>query len=110
MLNVIDFIKFGTPRAVKAEQDFIELPSHEARKLNDVGRGNHIYLTLSFPRADRYEVVRYDHGQDWAPQGGLVKIPVTRGVLGKRMSFPQSTCITVDWNTVQLREFIQQVK
>lgn len=110
MLNVVDFLNFSSPRAIKAEQDYIELPSHEARKLNAVGQGNHVYLTIAFPRADRHEVVKYAHGQDWQPQGGLVKVPVSRGVLGKRLSFPQNVCIKVDWNTVQLREFIQQVK
>ena len=110
MLNFVDFLSIQVQRPIPAEQDFIEVSSVDAKRLNDVGQGNHIYLTLSYPRANRHEVVKYQHGQDWVSQGGLVKIPVERGILGKRLSFPTNVCVKADWNSVQMAEFIRQQK
>lgn len=110
MLKFVDFLSMEVQRAILAEHDYFEVSSVDAKKLNDVGQGNHIYLTFSYPRADRHEVVKYEHGNDWVSQGGLVKIPVVRGVLGKRLSFPATSCVKADMNSVQLAEFIRQHK
>lgn len=110
MLKFVDFLNLVLQRPLPSGQDYIELSSVEAKQLNAVGQGNHIYLTIAYPRVNRHEVVKYVHGDDWKPQGGLVKVPVERGVLGKRLSFATTSCVTADWNSVQLSEFIQQTK
>lgn len=110
MLKFIDFLNLELQRPLPSGQDFIELSAVDAKRLNAVGQGNHIYLTISYPRANRHEVVKYVHGDDWKSQGGLVKVPVERGILGQRLSFATTSCVKADWNSVQLTELFQQLR
>ena len=109
MLKHIDFLKIRAERPIFADNDYFETSASEAKRLNEVGQGNHIYLVLSYPRANRHEVVKYTHGQDFVSQGGLVKVPIERGVLGQRLSFPGQVCIRAEWTTLSLKEYIEQV-
>lgn len=107
MLNFIDNFKIRLTRPLRAGDTSIRVNAHDARKLNAVGANNHVYLTID--DGVRYEVVRYDHGTNFGAGNSPVDVPVQRDVNGTgTMNFPVSTCVVMDWNKTQLREFICQ--
>lgn len=105
MLEVIDGFKSSLTAHLQTTDDLVSLPFKSVQRLNELAEGNHIYLTLKY--LDRYEVVKFVKEANL--KGG--KIPVTRDILGKgRKNFPCGSCVVVDWNTIQLKEFICQNK
>lgn len=105
MLEVIDGLKSSLTAHVQTTSDTLPLPPKTVQKLNELSEGNHIYLTLKY--LDRYEVVKFT--KDGAVKQG--KVPVVRDILGTgRKNFPCGSCVVVDWNSIQLKEFICQNK
>lgn len=105
MLEVIDGFKSSLTTHLQTTDDFLSLPFKAVQRLNELAEGNHIYLTLKY--LDRYEVVKFVKENNL--KGG--RVPVTRDILGRgRKNFPCSSCVVVDWNTIQLKEFICQNK
>lgn len=105
MLSFIDGFKSTLKTHFQTTDDTLELPFKSVQELNKLAEGDHVYLTLRY--LDRYEVVKFTKENDL--KGG--KVPVERDVLGKgRKNFPCGSCVVVDWNSVQLREFICQNK
>nr|DAU63240.1 MAG TPA: hypothetical protein [Caudoviricetes sp.] len=109
MLKFVDYLHMTLARPMQAEHDYMLVYAPDAKQLNAVGAGNHLYLTMHYPRSDIFEVVRYDHGEDFTNQAGVVQVAVQRAMLGVRRSFPSAVCVTADWNSLQLAEFIKQV-
>lgn len=105
MLNFIDGFKGSLSSHLQSTDDALQLPFKTTQRLNELSEGEHVYLTLRY--LDRYEVVKFTKDGD-LKQG---KVPVTRDVLGKgRKNFPCGSCVTVEWNSIQLKEFICQNK
>lgn len=105
MLNFIDGFKGSLSSHLQSTDDVLQLPFKPTQRLNELSEGEHVYLTLRY--LDRYEVVKFTKDGD-LKQG---KVPVTRDVLGKgRKNFPCGSCVTVEWNSIQLKEFICQNK
>lgn len=105
MLSFIDYFKGSLSSHLKTTDDTIVLKFEQARRLNELAEGDHVYLTVRY--LDRFEVVKFT--KTYELKGGIV--PVERDVLGKgRKNFPAGSCVSVDWNSVQLREFICQNK
>lgn len=101
MLEILDGFKSRLAGNLQTTSDIITLPHSHAEKLNKMVEGNHIYLTIKY--LDRYEVVKFT--KDAAIKAG--RVPVERDVLGDgRKNFPCGSCVVVDWNSVQLKEFI----
>lgn len=105
MLEYLDGFKTKLVGNLQTTSDIITLPMAWAKKLDELVEGNHVYLTIKY--LDRYEVVKYT--KDSKIKNGMV--PVERDVLGKgRKNFPCGSCVLIDWNSVQLKEFICATK
>lgn len=105
MLSFIDYFKGSLVSNLKTTDGSMAMKFEHARRLNELAEGDHVYLTVRY--LDRFEVVKFTKASDI--KNGIV--PVERDVLGKgRKNFPAGSCVSVDWNSVQLREFICQNK
>lgn len=105
MLEFIDGFKGSLASHLQTTDDMLTLSQKAIQYLNGLQEGNHVYLTIRY--LDRYEVVKFT--KDTQIKGH--KVPVIRDVLGKgRKNFPCNSCVSVDWNSVQLKEFICQNK
>lgn len=105
MLNFIDGFKSALKTHFQTTDDVIQLPFKSVQELNNLADGDHVYLSIKY--LDRYEVVKYI--KEGELKGG--KVPVIRDVLGKgRKNFPCGSCVSIDWNSVQLKEFICQTQ
>ena len=105
MLKFLDGFKGSLLKNLQTTDDTLNVTHTAQNALNELPEGDHVYITLRY--LDRYEVVKFV--KDTPLKNG--KVPVTRDVLGKgRKNFPAGTCISVDWNSIQLKEFICQVK
>ena len=105
MLKFIDGFKGSLLKHFQTTDDTLHITHTAINTLNDLPEGDHVYLTLRY--LDRYEVVKFV--KDTTLKNG--KVPVVRDVLGKgRRNFPAGACVAVDWNSIQLKEFICQTK
>lgn len=107
MLNFVDNLSLKLIKAIKASDSTLLVAAMDLPKLNQVGIGNHIYLTLK--QNNQYEVVRYDHLSTLTATAGNVPIAVTRDVNGTgAKNFGMPLCATADMNKTQMAEFICQ--
>ena len=107
MLVSKDCLNLVLAKNAQTADNFIWLSGAEAYKLNAIGVGNHIHLTLSDNRG--CETVRYDHTADWANTSALKQIPVIRNVSGTgSRNFAVHSCVTADWSVAQITELITQ--
>lgn len=107
MLVSKDCLNLALAKNAQTGDNFIWLSGAEAYKLNAIGVGNHIHLTLSDNRG--CETVRYDHNADWANTSALKQIPVIRNVSGTgSRNFAVHSCVTADWSVAQITELITQ--
>lgn len=105
MLSFIDYFKGSLTTHFQTTDDVLHMPFKAAQRLNELAEGDHVYLTVRY--LDRFEVVKFTKEKDI--RGGVV--PVERDVLGKgRKNFPAGSCVSIDWNSIQLKEFICQNK
>lgn len=105
MLEFLDSFDTTLDGYLKASDDHIILPLSVVKRLNKMGEGNYVYLTLE--HSGRYEILKFTRTDE--VKG--CKVPVDRDVdnLGRK-NFPLGTCVRVKWNSRQLQEFIAQVK
>ena len=107
MLVSKDGLNLVLAKNAQTGDNFIWLSGAEAYKLNAIGVGNHIHLTLSDNRG--CETVRYDHTADWANTSALKQVPVIRNVSGTgSRNFAVHSCVTADWSVAQITELITQ--
>ena len=108
MLVSKDCLDLKLVKTAHAADDFIWVSGGDAVKLNSIGVGNYINLTLSDNRA--CETVRYDHVANWPATSTPKQIPVIRdvGATGRK-NFGVNTCVVADWSVTQLTEYIEQV-
>lgn len=105
MLEYLDGFRTSLVTHLNTTDDFIQIPYKMVQRLNDMEDGNYVYLTIRY--LDRYEVVKYTKDQNLKGQ----KVPVDRDSLGKgRKNFPCGACVAVDWNSLQMKDFICQNK
>lgn len=106
MLNFIDGFKSRLTTNLRTTGDTIKLPPKAVQQLNALAENDHVYLTVRY--LDRYEVVKFTKGETDIKGD---EVPVERDILEKgRKNFPCEACVTIDWNSVQLKEFICQNK
>lgn len=104
MLEFLDGFSTKLQSNLSTTQDTITICKNAVDKLNTLSEGNHVYLTIKY--LDRYEVVKFIKDQDIVGN----KIHITRDMLSKgRKNFPCGACVVVDFNSIQLTEFIKQV-
>lgn len=108
MLVSKDCLDVKLVKTAHSADDFIWVSGADAVKLNTIGVGNHINLTISDNRA--CETVRYYHTTNWATTSSVKQIPVIRdaGATGRR-NFGVHTCVIASWSVTQLTEFIEQL-
>lgn len=107
MLNMVDNLQLTLLKNLRSGDSNMTVHSSDAVKLNAVGIGNHIYLTIKY--GETYEIVKYNHNEDITAVSRPVHVPIIRDALAKgAKSFPRQTCVRADWNTLQLAEFICQ--
>lgn len=111
MLNWIEHLIIRAEKPVRPADDTITVARKDAAKLNEVGAGNHIYLTLRlYGYPELHEVVRYEHKADIPVTGTpTVEVGIVRDINGRgRKAFPMKTCAVSELGTQQLTEFIRQ--
>ena len=108
MLVAKDCLDLKLVKTAHAADDFIWVSGGDAVKLNSIGVGNYINLTISDNRA--CETVRYDHVANWPATSAPKQLPVVRdvGATGRK-NFGVNTCVVADWSVAQLTEYIEQV-
>lgn len=81
----------------------------DAIKLNAIGVGNHVYLTVT--TVGRTEIVRYDHVHDWdATDPSIVMLPVQRDVAGiGPRGFPYGACVKAEVNSFYVRDLVEEM-
>lgn len=95
-------------RQIKADQDYITLTSGDAKRLNDVGSGNHTYFVVA--DAMRFEVMRYDHTDDWGTGHSYYKVPVTRGISDDGpQNFAAYSCLRTNLVETVVRELVNDM-
>ena len=91
-----------------ASANSIALSRAAAIKLNAVGVGNRVYLTIK----DRvnYELVQYDHVADWdASDPAVIQLPVVRDARGLgAKNFPYGACVASEVNSLYIVDYIAQ--
>ena len=108
MLVAKDCLDLKLVKTAHAADEFIWVSGGDAVKLNSIGVGNYINLTISDNRA--CETVRYDHVANWPATSAPKQLPVVRdvGATGRK-NFGVNTCVVADWSVAQLTEYIEQV-
>ena len=108
MLVSKDCLDLKLVKTAHAADNFIWVSGGDAVKLNSIGVGNYINLTLSDNRA--CETVRYDHVATWPATSAPKQLPVIRdvGATGRK-NFGVNSCAVADWSVTQLTEYIEQV-
>lgn len=92
-----------TYRKIRANSDSITLSAGEARRLNKVGKDNHVYLVVQDPL--HREVVRYEHTEDWGTGASHVAIPVERDVANMgRKNFGTFACLRYELTMPEIQE------
>lgn len=105
MLNFVDGYKATLLANLSTTADKLSLCQRSLNAFRKFKDGDYVYLTLKY--LDRVEVVRFT--KDGELSGGL--LPVDRDVLQSgRKNFPKGACVTIEWNSIQLHEFICQTK
>lgn len=109
MLKFVDNIELRLLHHLRSGDVYMVVSRADARKLNAVGEGNHIYLSLKYGRS--YEIVKYEHHEDIPAIGKPARVQIIRDALGTgAKSFPRGTCVVADLNSIQLRELVCQYK
>lgn len=107
MLVSKDCLRLKLAKVLAAADDFIWVSGADAVKLNTIGVGNYINLTISDNRG--CETVRYDHIAQWPATSAPKQIPVLRDVSATgRRNFGVGTCVAADWSVAQMRDFVAQ--
>lgn len=108
MLVSKDCLSLKLAKVLAAADDFIWVSGADAVKLNTIGVGNYINLTISDNRG--CETIRYDHVAAWPATGAMKQIPVLRDVGGTgRRNFGVHSCVVADWSVTQVTELIEQL-
>lgn len=112
MLNWVEGITIEATKAIRPADNIISISRKDAVKLNTVGTGNYIYLTLQLYGCEGVsEVVRYTHNTAIPTAGcASMDIAVDRDINGTgKKAFPVYTRATSQLNKPTLVEFIHQV-
>lgn len=106
MVIVLDGYRATLRFKARATDGYLTITRAEAMRLNAVGIGNHVYLSVR----DRvnYELVRYDHVSDWdASDPQTIQLPVTRNAAGLgAKNFAVGACITSEVNSLYIQDLI----
>lgn len=106
MLKFIDGFKSSLNTHLSTTDDVIKIYPAQVRELNEqLNDGDHVYLSVQY--MDRYEVMKVV--KDRTFKG--CEVPVIRDSLNRgRKNFPAGTCVKIDWNSIQMHEYICQAK
>ena len=106
MVRVLDGYRATLRYRAMASDGYLTITRAEAIKLNAVGVGNHVYLSVR----DRvnYELVRYDHVADWdASDPATIQLPVLRNAAGLgAKNFSVGACITSEVNSLYIIDLV----
>lgn len=101
MLKVIDHFNTTLQNYLAPNDTELCIPFAEAKKLNKLNEGDHVYLTLM--SRDRTEIVKYTHTKELV--SGEITVSRDEGMTGA-FNFPSGTCVRIDMNSVQVNELV----
>lgn len=101
MLKVIDHFNTTLQNYLAPNDTELCIPFAEAKKLNKLNEGDHVYLTLM--SRDRAEIVKYTHIKEL--DNGEITVSRDEGMTGA-FNFPSGTCVRIDMNSVQVNELV----
>lgn len=101
MLKVIDHFNTTLQNYLAPNDTELCIPFAEAKKLNKLNEGDHVYLTLM--SRDRAEIVKYTHTKELV--NGEITVSRDEGMTGA-FNFPSGSCVRIDMNSVQVNELV----
>ena len=101
MLKVIDHFNTTLQNYLAPNDTELCIPFAEAKKLNKLNEGDHVYLTLM--SRDRAEIVKYTHTKELT--NGETTVSRDEGMTGA-FNFPSGSCVRIDMNSVQVNELV----
>lgn len=101
MLKVIDHFNTTLQNYLAPSDTEICIPFSEAKKLNKLNEGDHVYLTLV--SRDRAEIVKYTHTKELV--SGEITVSRDEGMTGA-FNFPSGSCVRIDMNSIQVNELV----
>lgn len=107
MFRPLEYFCAAIVDTVGIRDTHIKLRPGRAQELDQVGKGNHTYLTLVGP--DRHEVVKYYHVQNYAEKADPDVITVERSECCPK-SFGMCDTITFNWTGEMILEFLKERK
>jgi len=112
MFKPMDLFSTVLARPLRVGDDTVCLRPDAAKKLDQVGLGNHTYFVVR-GMSGRAEILKYHHTEDYKDRRGrnAVQVPVERDATYQgRWSFGEGSCLEFQWTTVALTEWIDQVR
>lgn len=108
-VRALDGYSVNLAKSLRPGDAALALRRGDAIKLNAIGVGNHIYLTVT--TQGRTEFVRYDHTHNWdATDPSIIEIPVTRDVAGiGPRGFPYGACVKAEVNSFYVRDLVEEM-
>ena len=108
-VRALDGYSVNLAKSMKPGDADMALRRGDAIRLNAIGVGNHVYLTVS--TAGRTEIVRYDHTHDWdVTDPSIVMLPVQRDVAGiGPRGFPYGACVKAEVNSFYVRDLVTEL-
>ena len=101
MLKVIDHFNTTLQNYLSPSDTELCIPFSEAKKLNKLNEGDHVYLTIM--SRDRAEIVKYTHTKELV--NGEITVSRDEGMTGA-FNFPSGSCVLIDMNSVQINELV----
>lgn len=101
MLKVIDHFNTTLQNYLAPNDTELCIPFTEAKKLNKLNEGDHVYLTIM--SRDRAEIVKYTHTKGLT--SGEITVSRDEGMTGA-FNFPSGSCVRIDMNSVQVNELV----
>lgn len=108
-VRALDGYSVNLAKSMKPGDADMALRRGDAIRLNAIGVGNHVYLTVT--TAGRTEIVRYDHTHDWdGTDPSIVMLPVQRDVAGiGPRDFPYGACVKAEVNSFYVRDLVTEL-
>lgn len=101
MLKVIDHFNTTLQNYLAPNDTELCIPFTEAKKLNKLNEGDHVYLTIM--SRDRAEIVKYTHTKGLT--SGEITVSRDEGMTGA-FNFPSGSCVRIDMNSVHVNELV----
>lgn len=104
MLEYIDNFEFGLLCSLKPTDTEIAIPDSAIKRLNEIMKGNHVYISLHW--LDKFEIVKFTKDED-LKFGKPVRVERDIETKGSK-NFPMGSCAKIQWTRITMDEYIAQ--